>query len=755
MITRREFLAASSASLFTPGALDPRTPFAGAPSPRSGPAAVVTKDVTLAAAEQPWYATMRRCGQLNLNERDPQTLDVSSWIDYWASLKLDALLLNGGGIVAFYPTQVPYHHRSEFLGSRDLFGELAAATKARGMRLVARMDCNYAYEDAVKAHPEWFERNRDGSPRPHGESPWLFKTCMFSPYFTDQMPAIYREIGERYPVDGFFTNGWPSTGDLTVCHCENCQRVFREKVGATPPDRVDATNGYYRKYYDVYMDRVLEVWRRWQAVVTEKRPDSVYVGNLGGGIRTVKNVKRLGEVARWFNADHQGRGGDTVIWDCAQQGRVAQAVMDGRTVTNVTGAYSNSRPTWRHVSKAPAETIMWMAQTAASGMVPWFHWLGGAPEDMRWKAVGRDFFTWLAANEPHFRNRRSIADVAVLYPQRTIAFYRSGTQPRDWRGAERAQTADYLQGLYYALLEGRVFFDFVHEDNLRPETLGRYRALLIPNAAYLSDNHCQRIREYVAGGGSLLATFETSRYDEWGGDRFDLELGDVFDATAGDVASPAGNSYMRIESRHPTLTGFEETALLPGPEQRVAVRARGVAPAASAPLTPLTVVPYYPAFPPEMVFPRTPRTDQPAALFRENGRSRVAYFPGDIDRTFWRSGNPDLGLLLQNTVRWLRGTDRPPVSLDGDGIVETFAWETEPGYALHILNYTNPNMTRGFVRKFYAIGPQKAEFRVAAGRRIKEVRALRAARAVPFTQDGDIVRFEVPGVTDYEVVALT
>ena|SRR5436189_3877320 len=98
-----------------------------------------------------------------------------------------ALLLNGGGIVAFYPTEVAYHHRSEFLGSRDLFGELARATKGRGMRLVARMDCNYAYEDALKAHPEWFERNLDGSPRAHGESPWLFKTCMFSPYFTDQM----------------------------------------------------------------------------------------------------------------------------------------------------------------------------------------------------------------------------------------------------------------------------------------------------------------------------------------------------------------------------------------------------------------------------------------------------------------------------------------------------------------------------------------------------------------------------------------
>ncbi|HMF93346.1 MAG TPA: hypothetical protein VKE96_03595 [Vicinamibacterales bacterium] len=92
-ITRRDFLAATSASLVTAsiGSHQPATP------------------------ERPWYATMRRCGQLNLNERDPLTLDVSSWLDYWASLELDALLLNGGGIVAFYPTAVPYHHRSKSL----------------------------------------------------------------------------------------------------------------------------------------------------------------------------------------------------------------------------------------------------------------------------------------------------------------------------------------------------------------------------------------------------------------------------------------------------------------------------------------------------------------------------------------------------------------------------------------------------------------------------------------------------------------
>jgi hypothetical protein len=274
---------------------------------------------------------------------------------------------------------------------------------------------------------------------------------------------------------------------------------------------------------------------------------------------------------------------------------------------------------------------------------------------------------------------------------------------------------------------------------------------LIPNAAYLSDEHCRRIREYVSGGGSLAATFETSRYNEWEDSRPDFALADLFGASvAGETIGPVGNSYMRIERPHPTLKSFGGTALLPGPESRVPVRAKE----ATADSVPLTVVPYYPAFPPEMVFPRTPRTDEPAALFHEKGRSRIAYFAGDVDRSFWRSGNPDLGLLIQNTIRWLRGDVRPPVSLEGDGIVETFAWETEPGYALHILNYTNPNMTRGFIRRFYPIGPQKVEFAVGRGERISAVRTLRAGRRLPFAQEGDVVRFDVPSVTDYEVVAL-
>lgn len=666
---------------------------------------------------------MRRCGQINFNERDPEVLNIQEWLDYWSSLKLDALLLNAGGILAFYPTAIPYHHKSSYLGSRDLFGDFAKAAKQRGIRVVARLDCNYSYEEAYQAHPDWFERRTNGEPVRHAESPWLFKTCMFSPYFTDQMPAIIREINSKYDVAAFFTNGWPSTGRPPACYCEHCRSLGDPK---SP------------RYYQAHLDRVLEIWRLWDSTAKQKKSDSVYVGNLGGGIRAVTDLKRISEVAGWFNADHQGRNGNTPIWDCAQQGRVAQSVMKGRTITNVTGAYANSSPLWRHTAKSPQEATMWMAQTTASGMVPWYHWLGGAPEDLRWRETGRKFFQWIAANEKHLVNRESVANLAVVFSERTNGFYTP---------AGGTDTTEFLQGLYYALLEGRFLFDFVHEDDLAPATLKKYSALLLPNVAALSDAQCGQLREYVRSGGSLLATFETSGYDEWGARRPRLGLADLFGVeTARDVAGPNGNSsYARIENPHEILGGFENTKVIPGAQYRLPAKAGGK--------LILSVVPPYPAFPPEAVYTKTPRTDEPAVILREEGSSRVAYFPGDVDRSFWRSNNGDLSLLLRNTVRWLLRSEQP-VTVSGDGIAEIFAWKTQPGYALHILNYTNPNMLRGWFRATYPIGRQQVRMTLPPGARISRVRALRSGTTLMSRRRPAAIEFEIPSVSDYEIVAL-
>src|SRR3984957_10467367 len=127
------------------------------------PAATVTASSSPAEPALPWQRRIRRVGQTNMTEHDPAVLNVEEWADYWASLKVDVVLISVTGILAFYPTAVPFHRRAKFLNNGDLFGECCSAAKKRNMRVIARMSPDLNWEDALNAHPEWFKRDAQGN----------------------------------------------------------------------------------------------------------------------------------------------------------------------------------------------------------------------------------------------------------------------------------------------------------------------------------------------------------------------------------------------------------------------------------------------------------------------------------------------------------------------------------------------------------------------------------------------------------------
>ena len=69
------------------------------------------------------------------------------WLDYFKRTRSDAVCLSAGGCVAYYPTQVPFHHRSAWLGDRDVFGDLVTGCRKLGMVVIARTDPHATYDD--------------------------------------------------------------------------------------------------------------------------------------------------------------------------------------------------------------------------------------------------------------------------------------------------------------------------------------------------------------------------------------------------------------------------------------------------------------------------------------------------------------------------------------------------------------------------------------------------------------------------------
>jgi hypothetical protein len=714
-------------------------------------AATGTAPGAAAAPAPTWHARMKRIVHVNFNERDPERFDVAAWAGYLSDCQAQATYLSGTNVVAFFPTTLPGLPVSRWLGGRDLFGECCHAAKARGVRVIARFSIDIAQAALAADHPDWFCRTKDGAlvrrslvgaPDDPSASSDYAPTCQFSDYYTRFVPALFAEVMRRYPVDGLYTNGWPGW-ELVKCWCAACRAIG-------DPDSPG--------YKAAYEKRAIELWRMYDAQVKAHDPALIFTGNLGGGFKGGDlDLSPLTALAPWYQADNQGRGPvGAPAWDAAQQTRIAHAIVRDRPVTNITAAYEIAGDIrWRNLSGNPAEVRSRLYQTLGAGGVMHYHWLGcdqGFRHDRRWQAVGRQVLPWQAAHDAHFHNKRSLADVALVVAQ---------ASNRRYRPPPGTDTLDAVQGLYLLLNEARLPFDVILESDLTPARLARYRTLLLPNVALMSDAQAAAVAGFAGSGGNVLATFETGLYDENDRPRSDFALAGLFgirrtgpresfgvDQAEGHGRFPGSSSTQRIEDpSHPLLAGFRDTDWLQGSSCRVPI----------ASLAPpfLTHIPQYPWYPTEGVFPRVDRTTEPTAAAREANGARLAYFAGDLDAGYWRSGAGDLGDLVTAALRWM--TDgRQPVSVDGDGLVEVSAYETEPGYAVHLVNHSQPGFRATAARRVVPLGPQRVRLRLEAGARpVRQARLLMAGTPLPLTRAGDMMECTVPRLEEYEVVALT
>jgi hypothetical protein len=693
-----------------------------------------------------WIEKPMRWAQLTLVEDDPGKFDLPFWLDYFARTKSDAVCLSGGGCVAYYPTKIPFHHRSAWLGDRDVLGELISGCRKLGMVVIARTDPHATYDDVQAAHPDWIHATADGKPRRHWASPEMWVTCGLGPYNFEFMTEVKREIMTRYRVDGIFINRWDGSG---TCYCEHCRKNFRDATGHDLPRTNSPRDPARHAYILWHQERLFALWRKWDDAVRAINPDSCVIPNGGGGATSSLDMKRIGELAPTLMADHQARRGVMPPWGNGKRGKEFRATMGRKPIVGIFSVGLEEPYRWKDSVQNPAEIRLWAIDGIANGLRPWFTKFAGSINDPRWLKPVEDLYVWCAANEKYLRNERPIARVGMVYSQQTAWFH------PDERG--RQHTEDATHGWYHALIEARLPFEMIHDRLLDAEHLGAFKTLILPNIAALSDAQCAQLRAFVDRGGGIVATYETSLYDEHGNKRKDFGLADLFGVSfGGRAAGPMHNAYLRLEheSARPATAGLfrglEDAPRIVHGVWRLDVTAREKF---AAP--PLTLIPSYPDLPMEKVFPRQPRTDIPQVFLREIGSrgGRVAYFPWDIDRTFWEILAVDHGKLLANAVAW--ATNEPaPVTVAGPGVLDVTYWQQKSSLTVHLVNFTNPMMMKGPLREIIPVGPQRVRLRLPNATRVRAVQLLVSKTTPRFQQDGEWVELTVPSIAEHEVIAL-
>jgi hypothetical protein len=155
----------------------------------------------------------------------------------------------------------------------------------------------------------------------------------------------------------------------------------------------------------------------------------------------------------------------------------------------------------------------------------------------------------------------------------------------------------------------------------------------------------------------------------------------------------------------------------------------------------------------EDVYPRVAHTDTPGVFLRDLGRSRVVYFPWDIDRTFWDVLAVDHLQLLKNAVTWA-AQEPPIVDVDGPGVLDVTAWRQRASTTIHIVNLTNPMMMKGPLRETMPVGPLRVRVRLPEGTRPSRIRLLTAETELAATIENGVMTASIPSVNVHEVLAL-
>lgn len=713
----------------------------------------------MTTSDRPWYETTVRWAQTNLTEIDPTRYDSDFWRAQWKATRVQGVIVNAGGIVAYYPSENPLHHRASGLGDGDLYGDIVTQARQDGLVVVARMDSSRAGSEFYAAHPDWFAHDAEGQPFMAGPK---HVACVNSPYYSEFLPSVFREVIERSSPDGFADNSWAGLEAAHICACGHCHAAFRAATGEQLPRVADFDDPVYRQWQRWNVARRTEVWRENSRLTSEAGgPHCVWVGMLSGDVghlvERFVDLRAVSTSSPILLLDHQRRTGHDGFAQNAETGlRMHALAGDDVLLPESMAMYSAGHGFFRATSMPTAEVRIWAESGFAGGIQPWWHHISAVHEDRRQYATAEPLFRWHEENEQHLVGRSPLADVAVLWSEDNVRFH--GREDVDNTGV-----APY-RGVVHALSRARVPYLPWHVDDLDRLPSG-VRTVVLPDLAVLTDEQAAAVRSLVDRGIGLVATGSTSLRDGDGVLRPDFALGDVLGVRlAGPATGDAQPLRFRLDEydRHDYLrfdrsgqgrevfTGFEDTSIiaLGGRVETVdVVDAQVVG----------TYVEPFPTYPPETAWLPPEPTTRPVVTVREAASgARIAYCAADVDRMAARDHRPDHLRLVADLVQWAVAGD-PLLEVEGVGALDCHVFAREvPGVGsetvLHLVNTGSLSPVPGTHDEVVPVGPLTVRMRGTAP--AATARLLVAGGTTPVTSTGGSVQFQLTSVVDHEVVVL-
>ncbi len=661
-----------------------------------------------------------------------------------------------GNLTSF---QTPLFDRWPGLGDFDYLRQYTPYAHRNGIHVIAYLNMHWFTYELADQHPGWEQLTSSG--KAYGRVHPLYGKgttfCVNGPW-REWAFSMMREA-MKTGVDGLFLDGPVLFPDC--CYCAACQRLFQEKYHQPIPTE-DWTNPLWREFLEFREDSVARFLADAQKAVRSVNPAGVVFLNAGswhpGGWRVARDIQKTGPYQNFNGAEaffHHGVA--TSRYEYLMTGKYLRA---GGKPAVVFTHYMNG--SWHYRLLDPNEALLGLVQTVSAGANPWLALINSSLKSQPDAAKPvKALFDFLEANRARYTDMESAADVALLFSSATDRNYLSFSDSLQYTsGAGKEENLifsqdaskagnlstkksaceqfleDAYRGYFEMLTREHVPFDIILDQDLTNGKLAHYKTLVLPDSACLSPAAAAAIRQFVAGGGRLLASFEAGFYDDQG--QPTPALLDLLGIGSLNGAFPvfSGDNYVEAMAGH---WGFKTGDLIERGPYALKVKARDKVETPERFQQPMER-PYEPL---------KGLSEYPAVLRSSFGQGKVIYFPEAMGVFYGRLRMTTAEDRVAGAVRELLGP--PALELRAPKTVSVEAYHPKGSRTLviHLVNNTVDGQPATEVLPVSGL-----TLRLRMDKAPAKVSALRENHTLQTSYANGVAQIQVPQLRLYEVIVV-
>lgn len=442
---------------------------------------------------------------------------------------------------SYHPTKVNKMH--PYLNF-DLLGAQIEAAHEIGVKTPVYISAGVDNK-AIKTHPEWLHQREDEYKNGGVNMEWVgyHNMCLNTPYLEELLAEI-KEVCENYDADGIFLD----IVFVDPCYCETC-RAELERRGMDINNRDDV----YSLAEEVYANYT----RRVRETIDSVKP-GLPVFHNGGHIRHGRrDLAFMNSHLELESLPTGGWGYDHFPMSAAYVRTI------GMEYLGMTGKFHKSWGEfggYKHPNALKYEVALSSANGASCSIGDQLH-PTGLMDNATYTLIGEAYKT-VEEREPWLDGYKNKSDIAIFSNEAVANYYD--------KNVTGIKVAGGNAGCARILLESNYLFDVVDTE----ADISGYKLLIMPDICVLDEKLAGKVKEFLANGGKVLASYESGLNPEK--TDFAVDFGCKFEGVSeykptyirpdSDLESLAQASYVIYEdAMRVSANGGKSTAIIDKP----------------------------------------------------------------------------------------------------------------------------------------------------------------------------------------------